>query len=107
MARLRLTKTGWIKICRLVTKRDKWCIVCGNPYGNHHHHVVFRSAMGSDTIDNLVLLCMNCHMTKAHGYQSHHWRNEFKRYLEQEEVKAFYKEHEREINEIYIRNKRG
>jgi len=30
------------------------------------HHAVFRSHGGSDTLDNLVLLCGKCH-SKRHG----------------------------------------
>lgn len=54
-----------------VTKREEHrCRVCGawcNPQATgllekgHHHHVVYRSAGGPTTLENICLLCAKCH----------------------------------------------
>lgn len=62
-------------IRRAVLERDSFegcpcCIWCGQPHpdgkGLHLHHVVFRSQLGKDEVNNLVTLCYQCHM-KLHG----------------------------------------
>lgn len=63
---------AWRRLCELITVRDRGrCRVCGvltheRPDSDprtraHRHHVVYRSAGGPDTLDNLVLLCGQCH----------------------------------------------
>lgn len=46
------------------------CIVCYQP-ANHPHHVIPKSAGGSDRFDNIVPLCYRCHADihemNAHG----------------------------------------
>jgi len=54
-----------------VTLRDgQRCRVCGrrsNPhavgvlYKAHHHHIAYRSAGGGTTVENVCLLCPDCH----------------------------------------------
>jgi 5-methylcytosine-specific restriction endonuclease McrA len=62
----------WQRLCDLVTVRDRGrCRVChvltherpdADPRTRaHRHHVVYRSAGGADTLDNVVLLCGQCH----------------------------------------------
>lgn len=71
--RIRLTPEGYHEICKLVDKRASpegyiRCEWCGKSVGRmHHHHIRFRSAGGSDTLENLILLCENCHSIYAHG----------------------------------------
>lgn len=36
------------------------CDVCGR-LGSEIHHIKFKSAMGGDEIENLILLCRLCH----------------------------------------------
>lgn len=58
-------------VYRLVTDRDKRkCRACLNQADpsaldmlkrGHHHHIVFRSAGGTDESSNLCLLCARCH----------------------------------------------
>ena len=50
-----------------VRKRDDdRCILCMQPY-QEIHHIVPRSAGGSNDLDNLCCLCWKCHHTRAHG----------------------------------------
>lgn len=72
--RTRLTPRGYRLICRLVDERAsvgtgcphcEWCGRTDRPL--QHHHIRFRSAGGSDTLGNLILLCDVCHRDLAHG----------------------------------------
>lgn len=64
-----------------VSKRDlvkltgRRCQVCGrrDVYRLHLHHIIPKSESGPDTIENLVVLCPNCHG------KAHQWREEAKR----------------------------
>jgi len=59
------------KVYRSVNHRDKFCCrACGhradpNTIGRldrgHHHHIVFRSAGGKTTRQNVCLVCAECH----------------------------------------------
>jgi hypothetical protein len=40
---------------------------CGSTSYLEIHHIIFRSQGGKDELDNLVLLCKECHM-RAHGH---------------------------------------
>ena len=47
-----------------VYKRDNGlCVDCGKwvEKGTPPHHIVFKSQGGSDTMDNLKTVCMDCH----------------------------------------------
>ena len=49
-------------------RRDDWkCRHCGNRSSLHPHHVIFRSADGDDSLDNLLTLCVKCHMDVHDG----------------------------------------
>lgn len=52
-------------ICGEVDLRDKGrCRHCELWVGEghrHHHHIVYRSQGGEDTMENLILLCQKCH----------------------------------------------
>jgi 5-methylcytosine-specific restriction endonuclease McrA len=64
-------ETTWRKVCGEVDTRDKLrCRVCGKRGDPdsvdllrklHRHHLVYRSAGGQDTLENLVSLCAQCH----------------------------------------------
>lgn len=45
---------------------DDRCILCMKPY-QEIHHIVPRSAGGTNDLDNLCCLCWECHHTRAHG----------------------------------------
>lgn len=52
---------------RAVYRRDGWrCALCDDVRGLQIHHVMPRSAGGSDDEMNLVTLCWRCH-AEAHG----------------------------------------
>lgn len=111
--RIRLTQNGYHAVCRLVDERDEhFCIVCRrffnfeDTYAEQvvdHHHVMFRSAGGSDTEDNLVCLCRKHHMELAHGNDRWHWKREFQKYLQSEYCREWREEHAEELNELYER----
>jgi 5-methylcytosine-specific restriction endonuclease McrA len=62
---------AWLAVCRAVDARDgKQCRCCdkrsdpeatGLLKRGHRHHIVYRSAGGTDTTENLVTLCAMCH----------------------------------------------
>ncbi len=66
-----ITDLNWRTVCREVDKRDgKSCRGCdkrsdpeatGTLQRGHRHHIIYRSAGGMDTSDNLVTLCADCH----------------------------------------------
>lgn len=61
----------WRALCRVVDARDKGrCRVCGrrcDPDATdmlrraERHHIVYRSAGGQDTPENVLVLCLGCH----------------------------------------------
>lgn len=60
---------GWFLKERVAAARGGLCEACGLDNFNilQVHHVVRRSAGGSDDLDNVRLLRPNCHMTVHHG----------------------------------------
>jgi 5-methylcytosine-specific restriction endonuclease McrA len=73
----RAEDAAWIAVCKVVNERDEYqCDCCGrkgNPLAMsvldmlHHHHIVYRSAGGLDTTENLVLFCSECHAAEHAG----------------------------------------
>lgn len=69
---------AWDEVRREVGERDGWrCRACGAAAefksrsalkNGHAHHIVYRSAQGSDALDNLVWLCAFCH-DKEHTHR--------------------------------------
>jgi 5-methylcytosine-specific restriction endonuclease McrA len=58
----------WLMLRSLVAVRDKHrCRACGAP-AKDVHHVKFRSAGGTDRLENLALLCRCCH-AELHAYR--------------------------------------
>jgi 5-methylcytosine-specific restriction endonuclease McrA len=52
---------------KAVYQRDCWhCRHCNRNDQLHPHHIVYRSAGGSDDLSNLVTLCAKCH-DDVHG----------------------------------------
>lgn len=100
--RIRLTPAGYRKLCALVDERDDYhCKLCHATTGLHHHHIRFRSAWGSDTIDNLILLCYKCHDIYAHGEKEKGYQKVFEGYTDSEHCKRFKEEHKEELERIY------
>lgn len=99
---LRLTKDGYRKLRKLVDERDgERCILCGSHNGIHHHHVIFRSAMGQDREDNLVCLCWRCHDIYAHWKKEKSYRAMFLDYLQSEKCKEWRALNADRINKVY------
>lgn len=60
----RLSRSILLKLFEKVHERDNYaCQICGKEkYGlDYPHHVLFKSRGGSDTSENLITLCMECH----------------------------------------------
>jgi 5-methylcytosine-specific restriction endonuclease McrA len=64
----RTKERAWQKVRADVAFRDKHrCRACGTP-ASDVHHIKFRSAGGSDSVENLALLCRCCH-AELHAYR--------------------------------------
>ena len=63
---IRLDRTQYSELHRAILRRDGWrCQVCGTRSNLEIHHQ-FRSRSGSDTEENLIALCHDCHSSE-HG----------------------------------------
>ena len=101
--RIRLHDRGYKKMCELVDLRDGHrCVICGSPYVQHHH-IIFRSAGGCDTPDNLVCLCSGCHSIYAHGKKAKSWQKMLIDYVSNERFDSFYAKHLRKIKDLIKR----
>ena len=62
--RARSRRESYRRVCAVVDARDgETCRCCGVWVGQcrHHHHIVYRSQRGTDSLDNLLVLCPRCH----------------------------------------------
>jgi 5-methylcytosine-specific restriction endonuclease McrA len=60
--RLRLEPEAYRELRHRVLERDGWrCQNCGAAQNLQVHHIERRSKLGSDTCDNLIALCAQCH----------------------------------------------
>lgn len=57
-------------------------------------------------MENLVLLCRDCHERYAHGVDKKAWREEFLQAMETTRVKQFAKSHAGELQRIYKMKRR-
>ncbi len=113
--RIRLTDTGYRRICDLVDRRAAYtngdvltCEWCGRTNGGfQHHHIRFRSAYGSDTLENLILLCCDCHESKAHGSHSKSYRLAFQKRVTEGTAAMFNALHGNEADAIYKKYRKG
>jgi 5-methylcytosine-specific restriction endonuclease McrA len=65
--RVKLDVTDYALVRKLVLERDGWqCQECGSKKSLQVHHLKARSQLGGDTMQNLITLCVSCHV-KAHG----------------------------------------
>lgn len=102
--RVHLSDKGCRKVRALVKERDGYrCVLCGSIFRLECHHIRFRSAYGSDTVDNMILLCNSCHHIYAHGKKEDSYRSMFLDYINSPKCKAFDAAHAREIERIYKR----
>ena len=52
-----------------VLERDGWrCQQCGSMCNLEVHHLTFRSRAGSDSLENLIALCADCHRDAHTGF---------------------------------------
>jgi 5-methylcytosine-specific restriction endonuclease McrA len=60
--RVKLEPEAYAHLCREVLDRDGWkCQNCGSASELQLHHLCFRSALGDDDVENLIILCASCH----------------------------------------------
>ena len=78
--RIKLSQKKYIELKLKVLERDKYCVLCPKE-PTELHHVIFRSHGGSDTEENCVMLCHDCH-EKAHGADSRDIMTVLLQYLE-------------------------
>jgi 5-methylcytosine-specific restriction endonuclease McrA len=65
--RIKLRKQAYRRLMKRVLERDGWrCRKCGSLENLQVHHKIKRSQQGSDSLENLVTLCVYCHMAE-HG----------------------------------------
>ena len=60
--RLVLNQEEYDQLKKCVLNRDGWkCQSCGASANLQVHHLVYRSQLGPDELDNLITLCARCH----------------------------------------------
>jgi 5-methylcytosine-specific restriction endonuclease McrA len=60
--RLVLKPEEYDELGNRVLDRDGWkCQCCGSSMNLQVHHLVRRSQLGSDVLENLMTLCADCH----------------------------------------------
>jgi len=65
---LRLPPEQYALLVKQVLNRDGYkCRSCRSRNNLHAHHLQFRSQQGADTLDNLVVLCNQCHEALHRG----------------------------------------
>lgn len=82
---VRLKGKAMLELVQAVYERDQHkCVNCGRWVEDGHkpHHVCYKSHGGGDTLDNLVLLCPECHYQIHHGKNGAEVKDKVRRYLE-------------------------
>jgi len=51
---------------------------CNNTYGLSIHHIKYKSRGGKNNLDNLILVCMQCHYDIHHSSKSPEWTKKYK-----------------------------
>jgi 5-methylcytosine-specific restriction endonuclease McrA len=60
--RLKLNAEEYTLLRKAVLQRDAWrCQECGSMGQLEVHHLIKRSQLGNDSMDNLITLCAHCH----------------------------------------------
>ena len=66
--RLRLDPVSYETLRQQVLRRDGWrCQSCGAMSNLEVHHREFRSHSGSDSEENLITICTQCHASVHHN----------------------------------------
>jgi HNH endonuclease len=59
---MKLSSEEYNLLRKKVLDQDAWrCQTCGSLNDLHVHHLVQRSKLGDDVMDNLIALCASCH----------------------------------------------
>lgn len=76
------SKSKWRRVKERVYERDNGeCIIC-HDRATDAHHVIFRSQLGKDDVNNVVCLC-RYHHEMAHGTRAKEMRAYFQAYLQE------------------------
>ena len=68
--RVRLGSEEYENLRKRALARDNWrCQNCGTAENLQVHHIRWRSHLGDDSLDNLITLCVGCHIS-THSYSS-------------------------------------
>ena len=63
--RLKLNPEEYTLLRTRILERDGWrCQECGSMEGLEIHHMKARSRLGDDVMDNLITLCVECHVRR-------------------------------------------
>lgn len=66
--RMRLDRDNYEKLRQEILRRDSWrCQACGGMSNLEVHHKQSRSQCGSDSEDNLIVMCATCHSAVHDG----------------------------------------
>lgn len=78
---MKRSKSKWRRVKERVYERDNGeCIIC-HDRATDAHHVIFRSQLGKDDVNNVVCLCRKHHLD-AHGVKAKKMRDDFLAYLQ-------------------------
>jgi HNH endonuclease len=70
--RLILKQQEYYELKTVVLDRDGWkCQYCGSSENLQVYHLLHRSRLGSDELENLMTLCANCHR-RQHSFREDH-----------------------------------
>ena len=73
-APLRLDSLSYESLRQQILRRDGWrCQFCGTMSNLEVHHREFRSHSGSDSEENLITLCPECHAIAHHTGNKTGW----------------------------------
>jgi 5-methylcytosine-specific restriction endonuclease McrA len=65
--RLKLDFEEYALLRKAILQRDAWrCQKCGSLTQLEVHHLIKRSQLGDDVMDNLITLCAHCHQACHH-----------------------------------------
>ena len=82
---IRLKGKALADLVKEVVERDRHCCVVCRRWvedGVKPHHVCYKSHGGSDTLDNMVVLCNDCHYAVHHGKNSAEVKDKIRRYID-------------------------
>jgi len=65
---LRISGPKYKRLQEAVAQRDDFqCQICGKHTEDPPHHIRYRSDSGPDIMDNLAMVCADCHYSIHHG----------------------------------------